>query len=82
MFHLPFTLASAVLSFECILAGSCQIALVLQPYRERVKPEFREKWSDIVNQVLRLRPCLQPKKGLDQTPQGGYTPLISKSIPD
>lgn len=61
--------------------GSCQIALVTQPYdkpyqKSYVKAEFTEKWSDIVNQVLRLRPCLQPKKGLDQTPQGGYTPLI------
>ena len=65
--------------------GSCQIALVLQPYGRRgdqppeLKPEFREKWSDVVNQVLRLRPCLQPPKGLEQTPQGRYAPLISKS---
>ena len=64
---------------------SCQIALVLQPYGRRgdqppeLKPEFREKWSDVVNQVLRLRPCLQPPKGLEQTPQGRYAPLISKS---
>ncbi|CAF9917860.1 MAG: hypothetical protein ALECFALPRED_000385 [Alectoria fallacina] len=62
--------------------GSCQIALVLQPYDRRdgrppqLKPEFREKWSDVVNQVLRLRPCLQPQRGLEQTPQGGYTALI------
>ncbi|CAD6587387.1 MAG: hypothetical protein ASARMPRED_003080 [Alectoria sarmentosa] len=41
-----------------------------------LKPEFREKWSDVVNQVLRLRPCLQPPKGLEQTPQGRYAPLI------
>ena len=67
------------------LLGSCHIALVPQPYIKRLhepphlKAEFREKWSDIVNQVLRLRPCLQPRSG---SPQGGYTPLISACLSD
>lgn len=55
--------------------GSCNIALVLQPYGSppKPKPVFRERWSDIVHQVLKLRPCLHPKGG---SPQGGYSPLI------
>ncbi|KAM0801620.1 hypothetical protein BDR22DRAFT_888510 [Usnea florida] len=58
--------------------SSCHIALVLQPYRypPKVKPVFRERWSDIVRQLLQLRLCLQPGRGSDPTPQGGYTPLI------
>lgn len=59
---------------------------VVQPYDKtygqapQLKPEFREKWSDIVNQVLRLRPCLRPRKCFDQIPQGGYTPLIGQYL--
>ena len=68
---------------ECILLGSCSIAIVVQPYRylyeERLKPEFSYSWSSIANQVLQLRSCLEPPRTVaDRTPQGGYKPLMSE----
>lgn len=71
------------ISIKCILAGPCPIALILEPYVYCLygKPEFGEKRSDILNQVLELRSCLQPPKStLDRTPKGGYRPLISRGL--
>ena len=73
-------LALATLTFECILSGSCSIAIVVQPYGydERLKPEFIYSWSSIANQVRQLQTCLDPPRTVaDRTPQGGYKPLIS-----
>ena len=66
-----------------ILVGSCHIALIPQPYKKtyysppEVKAEFRAKWKNIVDGVLKLRTCLHPTRG---SPQGGYRSLISESF--
>ena len=74
-----------VLTSSQFLLESCIIALVPQPYIRgwprhlELKPIFRAKWSDVVNTVLRIRPCLSPRAG---PPSGGYTPLLSRSTFD
>ena len=78
-----FAPGSSSSEHDRILVGSCHIALIPQPYKKtsysppEVKAEFRAKWTNIVDAVLRLRTCLQPKRG---PPQGGYTPLTSESF--
>ena len=53
--------------------GSCNIAMVLQPYdsfhKGTVKPVFKAKWANVGTQVEKLWDCLDPKAG---SPQGGY----------
>ena len=66
---------------ECVLVGSCSIAIVMQPYGydKRVKPDFTYTWAKIADQVLKLRSCLvPPRTAADRTPQGGYKSLTSE----
>lgn len=76
-----FCLGISDSDFECTILGSCNIAIVVQPYgyEKRLKPEFTYTWSNIANQVLRLKTCLEPPRTVaDRKPQGGYKPLVSE----